>query len=484
MTPSTFPPVPSLAVALALVAGSCTPPAPDPLSAADLNLVFVVSSDLAFHGEGDLDLRTTNLSPQGLQRSLRLAPFLAGDVLGARNATAIYALAPATHRQGTGQLPDMVPLATIEQFALLTPTSLSTAADGGEFFTGQGAPINASYSAGPLPAGVAASPLCSTCQGLRFDDPLESNQALLAGLVDAGAPGFHVFSAPWETTRALLAAAERLAGRSLSLPTTYAGPDIVYAVAFAPGGGARLVVYDARLSPPTTFPVLPTPLSLSTPCLPQVPASLVVTGGVGGAVVPPNANTNQTLYLVRHAEQHPWGYWDSNNLVGAGQWRALALADALRDKASPDQVWSLDPAQFNQGTATPTGLDFWSSVGPPMTVEPYAIANGLPYDLVTGFQISAPDSAQSTSDFFFTGGRFSGHKVLVGWMYLQNMQAVNALLGTYFPDGGAPTAPTWLRSDYDTLWVLTLDAHGNLAADFSQCEGIDSASLPVMPPAF
>jgi len=29
-----------------------------------------------------------------------------------------------------------------------------------------------------------------------------------------------------------------------------------------------------------------------------------------------------------------------------------------------------------------------------------------------------------------------------------------------------------------------LDAHGNLVADFSQCEGIDSASPRVLPPAF
>jgi len=61
---------------------------------------------------------------------------------------------------------------------------------------------------------------------------------------------------------------------------------------------------------------------------------------------------------------------------------------------------------------------------------------------------------------------------------------VNALISSYFPNGGAPTAPDWAGSDYDTIWTVTIDAQGNLTADFTKCEGIKSAALPVTCPQF
>src|SRR5574340_1073726 len=64
--------------------GSDPSGAPAPLDAGNLNLIFVVSPDLAYHGEGDIDLDTANLTNQGLQRSLLLATYLKGQVLGAR----------------------------------------------------------------------------------------------------------------------------------------------------------------------------------------------------------------------------------------------------------------------------------------------------------------------------------------------------------------------------------------------------------------
>jgi hypothetical protein len=76
------------------------------------------------------------------------------------------------------------------------------------------------------------------------------------------------------------------------------------------------------------------------------------------------------------------------------------------------------------------------------------------------------------------------HKVLLGMTFQQNPLIVNALLASYFPNGDAPTAPVWAATDYDSLWTLTLDSSGNLTADFTQCEGINSATLPVTPPAF
>ena len=54
-----------------------------------------------------------------------------------------------------------------------------------------------------------------------------------------------------------------------------------------------------------------------------------MTGGVGTAVVPAGTNTNETVYMIRHAEAHPMPYFEDGNYIAAGQWRALDLPNAL-----------------------------------------------------------------------------------------------------------------------------------------------------------
>lgn len=58
-----------------------TPTSPAPLSANNINLIFVVSEDLAYNAGGDIDTTTANLTNRGLQRSLLMAPFLKRQVL-------------------------------------------------------------------------------------------------------------------------------------------------------------------------------------------------------------------------------------------------------------------------------------------------------------------------------------------------------------------------------------------------------------------
>jgi len=461
-------------------------PNPNPLSATDINLIFVVSPDLAYSASGDVSSSTANLTNQGLQRSLLTAPFLQQMVLGGNNVSSIYALEPMTHLQTSNNYPDVAAVENIQQFALLNQTSLSSDLAGGNKFSGQNAPINASYSSGSLPSGVATpSPFCPTCQGLDFNDQGGDNEALLTAIIKANVAGYYVFSAPWETTSTLLANISKLQGYNLSLPTSYPGPNSIYAIAVPSSGSARLVTYNSNVTPPQTYPVLPPPALVSASCAAQTPSSIHLVGGSGGAVIPAGINTNETLYLVRHAEAHPQGYWSDNNYVGAGQWRVLSLPSVLSGKGiNPDQVWSMDISEFSQGTVSASGDQYWSNIAPAMTVEPYAIANNLPYQLVSSFNAGVPSSASQTSSFFFTGGQFSNHKLLLGWTYTQNPLVINSLLASYFPNGGAPTAPAWLATDYDSIWAITLDSSGNLTADFSQCEGIKSSALPVAPPLF
>lgn len=481
-----------LVLAMTLLAGcgnsfspnSSEPPTPASLSADNLNLIFVVSEDLAHQASGDVNPSTANLTSQGLQRSLLMATFLQQKVLGMQNVTGIYALEPMTHLQTANNYPDMVGLETIQQFAMLNQITLSSDQEGGTPYTGQSYPLNASYSSGSIPSGFPVPPqFCPNCQGLDFKDEGGDNEALVTRIVKANATGFYVFSAPWETIGSLLANINKLEGYNLTLPATYINPNFIYAISIAPSGSASLVTYDSHLTPPSTYPVLPPPPLVSTPCnTAQTPFSITVTGGQGGAVIPARTNTNETLYIIRHADAHPRTYWDDNNYVGAGQWRALDLPSALLGKVSANQVYSIDPSQFGPGSISASGDSNWSSVAPSLTAEPYAIANNLPYNLVTGFLITDQTAPQQTSNFFFNGLKFSNQTVLLAWAYQYIQPTINALLLSYHGDG--QQAPPWPDTDYDSIWTVTLDTHGNLSIDNATCEGISSTALPATPPQF
>jgi hypothetical protein len=306
------------------------------------------------------------------------------------------------------------------------------------------------------------------------------------GIVTANLPGFYVFSAPWETTSTLLTNIDRSHSYNLTLPAGYAGPDYIYAISIAPSGSASLTTFNSNLNPASTYPKLPSPVNAGNSCS-ATPFSIAAKGGVGGAVTPAGINTNETLYVIRHAEAHPYSNWDDGNYICAGQWRALDLPYALRGKISPQLVYSLDPAQAIAGSVSASGRSDWSYVRPALTVEPYAIANNLPYYLAADFELAAqspPQLATQASDFFFTGGKLSNESVLLAWEHAHIPTTVDALIASYYPNGGAPTAPDWASDDYDSIWTVTLDANGNLTVNNDLCEGIVSASLPATCPAF
>ncbi len=472
-----------LVFALTLLAGCGGGGGSDP-GGGSINLIFVVSPDLAYHAPGDINPGTANLTDQGLQRSLLMATYLKQQVLGGENVTGIYALEPMTHLQTANNYPDMAGIGFIQQFALLNQITLTgEGGPGSPLVTANSYPLNASYASGPLPGGVAP-PLvsCPGCQGLDFNDTAADNVALVTGIIAAHVPGFYVFSAPWETVSALLADINRVKGYNLDLPAAYRGPNHVYMISITPSGDAGLADYDSNLDPPAAYPVLPSPVASASCNTQQSYFSITRTGGVNGVVVPANANTNETVYLVRHAEAHPVSGWDDGNFIAAGQWRSLALPSALQGKISPGQVYSIDPAQVYPGALAVPGNSNFSYVRPSLTVEPYAIANNLPYYLVSGFELFDPNSPQLTSDFFFTGGRFSNQTVLLAWEHDHFPPTVNALLASY--QGTGQTAPSWPGTDYDTIWTVTLDAQGNVTVNNGMCEGIDSASLPATAPQF
>lgn len=457
-----------------------------PLSPGSVNLVFVVSPDTAYQAPGDVNPATANLTSQGLQRSLLMATYLKQQVLGGNNVTAIYTLEPMSHLQTANNYPDMAAIGYIQQFALLNQITLTGAGGpGSPQIAANSYPLNASYAAGgSLPGGVA-TPLitCQGCQGLDFVDTAGNNLALANGIIAARVPGYYVFCAPWETISALMAGITRVEGYPLNPPATYEGPNYVYAISIGQSGGADLIAYNSGLSPLSAYPVLPA-LVPAASCTAQTPFTITRTGGSNGNIIPAGINTNETIYLIRHAEAHPVDDWDDGNYIGAGQWRALALPYFLQGKISPSQVYSIDPAQVYPGAIVVAGNLNFSYVRPSLTAEPYAIANSLPYNLVSGIELFDPASPQATSDFFFTGGRFSNQTILLAWEHEHFPPIVNALLASYLGNAGQQTAPAWPDTDYDTIWTVTLDGSGNLTVNNTLCEGIDSAGLPVAPPQF
>ncbi len=501
----------ALASAVSLLAacgGSSGSGAPIALSDQNINLIFVLSPDLTYAASGDVNPVTTNLTNQGLNRSLQMASYLKQQVLGGKNVTGIYAVAPMTHLQTINNLPDMAPLGAIQQFAMLNQISLPKPANTTQ---ANSFPLNVGYAAAMvLPTGVVApfAPLpCPNCQGIDFSNSGGNNDALVARIVAAKTTGFHVFSAPWETATAMLTNINKLYGSSLTMPSSYAGPNQVYAVSITPSGSASLITYNSNLTPTIAAPVLPVALPKTACNAPIAQAQQfsfsikagqpysqtlngVTTTGTVNAVLPKNISTNQTVYMIRHAEAHPSSSFDDGNFVAAGQWRALGLADALRGKISPDMVYSIDPAQV---AGMPGSPNMFSYVRTDMTVEPYAIANNLPFYLVSSFSLmdvdltNLPDSLPASqsvinaNNYFFIGGTFSGKKILLAWEHDHLPPTLNDLLSRYFPfpNGGAPVFSNtfWPDTDYDTVWTVKLDAQGNLTADNALCEGIDSTIL-------
>ena len=478
-----------LMLALTLLAGcggdSSNSTVAGALSPDNVNLIFVVTPDLANNASGDVNPVTANLSNQGLNRSLQMASYLKQQLLGGQNVTRIHTLQPMSHLQTAHQYPNMAAIGYIQQFAMLNQVSL-TALGGysSPLYTANSYPLNTAYYAkATLPPGVAVPYVpCPSCQGLDFNNTGNGNDYLLAETLKFNIPGFYLFVAPWDTISKLMTTANALGKYNLTLPATYQGPNYIYAISVKPtaAASASLTTFNSKLTPADTYPVLPAPVASALcpdPNRNSIPAYFKITATAGTATA--GINTNQTMYLIRHAEAHPWSGWDDGNYVAAGQWRALAMPNTLKGKLNPapEMVYSIDPAQVILGYSN------FSYVRPSLTVEPYAIANNLPYYLVSGFNLFDPASPAATVQYFFFDPKFSGKTILLAWEHSHFPPILDALLAKY-TSPSSTKAPSWPSADYDTIWTVILDAQGNLTVHNGLCEGIDSSKLPATAPLF
>ena len=464
------------------------------LNASYENLIFVVTPDLA-NNNGDVNPATANLSGQGLQRVIRLAAFVQSTLLGSASPGELYGLEPATHLQNG--FPDLVPLEFLEQLSVLEQyTEDVLLPQPPTITTGDSFPIDVSFTLASLPSGAAVPPaFYPSCQGLDFADSGGDNETLVNAVIARRLPRAYVFALPFATFQSLLAQLKVRNDYHYSVPAAWAGTNTVYVLTVPAGSlsiDATLTAVDTHVQVGTGYPQWTIPLpSTATPQ--QTPVE-IQPATLAGSSVPATINRSETLYLVRHAEAHPSSSWEDGNLVTQGDWRALYLPEALAGKITrPDVVYAVDPSQAILGmpsVSDPTRV-VYSYVRTSQTVAPYAIANGIPFRVASGFQWTGIDAASEQTairqfvDFFFTGGSFSNRTVLVSWEHDHIPVIAQALLDRYFANSTqAPTVPTWPGNDYDSIWSFTLDASGNLTFSNKLFEGIDSAALPSSPPSF
>jgi hypothetical protein len=170
--------------------------------------------------------------------------------------------------------------------------------------------------------------------------------------------------------------------------------------------------------------------------------------------------TTETLVFVRHGEKPRLGL---GQLDCQGLNRALALPAVLtRQFGRPAFILAPDPAVMKKDAGV--AYDY---VRPLATIEPTAIALGMPIDASLGVdaldalrhRLEAPDMA--------------GAVVFVAWEHSDIVKVARALM---VDAGGDPAVvPAWNWQDFDSIYVLRIARAGGItrAAFAHGHEGLD-----------
>lgn len=381
-----------------------------------LNLIFVQSFES--------NPAANNLSVTGFNHSLLFGQLL--NQITNSQVSQIYALIPSTNV--INGYPDMKPLQSIENFAVLNMES------------------------------VVDSLTTDTTQAA----------SVINQVIQGNTKGNYVFALPASVINGVLS--------QLNLPS----------FSFVPLGNVNQYIvvsinnqeqvtantYNDGIIPSSTYPQL----NLSTGAQCQESSVTIKTDGKS----PPGMSINETVYFVRHVEAHPNGFEDGN-YVCQGQWRAIGAPPVLLSKMGglPDYVFSSDPSELIGGS----NQQVYSYVRPSLSVNPFTISYNMPLNLVESSQFQWYD-APALAQFLFTGGSFNDKTILVSWEHGNIQEAVYYLFNDIYNNPGlAAQVPQWGGNDYDTIWKVRLDDKGN--ATFSNiCEGISESALPLSCPTF
>jgi broad specificity phosphatase PhoE len=169
------------------------------------------------------------------------------------------------------------------------------------------------------------------------------------------------------------------------------------------------------------------------------------------------ADAPERIVFVRHGEKPPKGL---GQLDCRGLNRALALpAFFARAFGRPDAIFAPNPS----ATKSDSGVTY-DYVRPFATIEPTAIALGLPVNVEIGF--SDTEGLQKALE----APALSHSLVFVAWEHKLIDEVARRLLTAH---GGDPAAvPKWAGDDFDGVYVVTL-AEGGPAKFERLTEGLD-----------
>jgi hypothetical protein len=156
----------------------------------------------------------------------------------------------------------------------------------------------------------------------------------------------------------------------------------------------------------------------------------------------------ETIVMVRHGEKPAQGL---GQLDCQGLNRALALPKVIEQMfGRPVAIFAPNPSvqKIDQGVA-------YDYVRPLATIEPTAIAVGLPVDASIGLTDIATLKSRLADP------KFQNAFVLVGWEHVQIVQLARAIMTDFGGDPGS--APQWKGSDFDGIYVIRVTRSGGSA---------------------
>ena len=176
------------------------------------------------------------------------------------------------------------------------------------------------------------------------------------------------------------------------------------------------------------------------------------------------ADTNHTVYIIRHGEKT----WSGGCLSPQGQERANVLPEIFDGETSKKHHFATPTKIFaDQYREPPECERCW------LTVEPIAQHLNLTVSFAHGHEFNGGNAAAAAA----IKEAARAETVLVAWEH-ENIQYLAA-------DLGVPTKsiPDWKSDDYDSVYELTFDAAGalagfkTLAQDYNPCSS-DSKYKP------
>ena len=170
-------------------------------------------------------------------------------------------------------------------------------------------------------------------------------------------------------------------------------------------------------------------------------AALLCLAGLLSA--PVGAIAEERIVFVRHGERPPKGL---GQLDCQGLNRALALpAYFAQTFGKPDAIFAPDP-----GRSKKDGGETYDYVRPLITIEPTAIAFGLPVDAHIGFDdLAGLEKALEAPEL-------QGALVFVAWEHKIIDQVARDLLSRH---GGDPAqVPAWDDGDFDGVDIVTIES--------------------------